>query len=705
MSVKPQQDMSIPPSAADSVIVETDVVFGRAVVPAPLHNKPLKKDMLGFEYAEHSYIGDAISLSLKGGSKTPAIDHKFTLANGLVVTYGQINGLAGDFYGTTNPISDGKDAQDQSTRFQAAFNTLAAPSSRQPKEARDILAVLQTEVDAVNDALHRHEDPSVAYHKLPDVSAKLQWLTQFRPSGFPSYLGLARINWDHFGPDARTAYNAGHGLALQTAAGGDLEKAYTINAFADHFLEDSFSSGHLRTPRRGLHRTADLTADACAKFMHDEDCAIGLSVRNPAGESWACYGDKRALDEVAADNLKRCVAAVQSSADEIYAAYTNKTVPSPSNYKAWTIAPTLASALGTQTLAPLFKYKDAAQVDVERRKVIENRRMRELTMNWWFWSTAAECKTSGWWKYPITMDGPPKVVPYTNFAVTTPRIWSSRVYYQNPPLGVLESVHIDGQWSGGVDQPSLWDAAPFTPLAAINWDGGNQVRVYYLSNEYKLQEYCYDHGAKKWFQGALNDMDIQAAFNTSIAAFHYTDARGRLQIRVYCQEDGSNEIKEFCNDGRWFRGATLPSALRGTSIGAITYQFNGLQHRIYFQTDDLRIREYAHNNGNWSWGAFSGDLAPGRTPIGALYGSWRGVVLDLYWMNRNSEIMRSVNLDGRWHTDKVVGPLVRGSKFAPAQWEGGRYVRVYYQSADNSVLEICNDNNATWYSGVTVGKA
>ena len=74
--------------------------------------------------------------------------------------------------------------------------------------------------------------------------------------------------------------------------------------------------------------------------MHDEDCAIGLSVRNPGGEWWTCYGDKRALDEVAADNLKRCVAAVQASADEIYTAYTSKTIPSSSNYKAWTIAPT-----------------------------------------------------------------------------------------------------------------------------------------------------------------------------------------------------------------------------------------------------------------------------------------------------------------------------------------------------------------------------
>ena len=219
----------------------------------------------GFEYAEHSYIGDAIMLTLANGSRVPARNHRFTLRNGLSVTYGQINGLAGDFYGTTNPISDGRTPQDQSTRFLAAYNKLAEPSSRQPQEARDILAVLQTEVDAVNEALQHHSDPSIAYAKLPGVNTKLETLTIGRPSDFPSYLGLARINWDHFGQDARTTYNAGHLLALQTAVNGDLSRAYSINAFADHFLEDSFSAGHLRTPRRGLHGTVDLFADMCAK--------------------------------------------------------------------------------------------------------------------------------------------------------------------------------------------------------------------------------------------------------------------------------------------------------------------------------------------------------------------------------------------------------------------------------------------------------
>lgn len=187
------------------------------------------------------------------------------MPNGLHLTYGQINGLGGDFYGTKNPISDGTSQEAQSERFSAAYRKLAYKSSRQPNEAVEILRVLRAEVDAVNHALQDGEDPSKAYSTLPDTTAKFERITLGRPSDEPGYLGLAAINWDHFGADARTSYNAGHLTALRVAAEGDLEGAYAMNAFADHFLEGSFSAGHLRTPRRLLHSPTNRSADLCAK--------------------------------------------------------------------------------------------------------------------------------------------------------------------------------------------------------------------------------------------------------------------------------------------------------------------------------------------------------------------------------------------------------------------------------------------------------
>lgn len=241
----------------------------------------------GFEYAEHSFFGNAITLTLSDGTTQLAKDYPFKLSNALNLTYGEINGLGGDFYGTNDPISDGSTQEEQRSRFMAAFKTLADPSGLQPGEALAILGALQEEVDAVNEALRKHEDPSIAYSKLPaDEWKALQKITSWRivyRLG-PTYLGLAKINFDHFGADARTTYNAGHAVAIEEAvkSNGDLDLAYALNAFADHFLEDSFSAGHLRTPRRDCHSgwMVNPWPDLCAK--------VGVSCLTLSSAKCAC---------------------------------------------------------------------------------------------------------------------------------------------------------------------------------------------------------------------------------------------------------------------------------------------------------------------------------------------------------------------------------------------------------------------------------
>lgn len=197
------------------------------------------------------------------------------LSNGLPLTYGEICGLAGDFYGTDQPISDGRTLAEQIGRFKLAFDLLAHEKHRAPAEAAKILDILQTEIKAINQAIADHKDPWDVYPSLSDVTLSLDAATSGRSTPGLSYLELARVNWDHFGPDARTAYNAGHRAALDIAIQGgkdNLELAYAMNAFADHFLQDSFAAGHLRTPRRSLHKPTDPTADLCAKVRVSTTC-------------------------------------------------------------------------------------------------------------------------------------------------------------------------------------------------------------------------------------------------------------------------------------------------------------------------------------------------------------------------------------------------------------------------------------------------
>ncbi|KAI0742642.1 hypothetical protein C8Q80DRAFT_918213 [Daedaleopsis nitida] len=664
------------------------------------NNDLLANTRIFFEYGEHQLIGDSMELTLLNGQRVLAQSYPFTLTNGLKLTYGQINGLAGDFYSTDRPISDGHTARDQSDRFLAAYNTLAASK---PSDVCGVLGALQPEVDAVEDALRRHRNPSNAYNALSALTpVRLLWKTisVFGSRKCPNYISLSHINWDHFGPDARIAYNTGHAVALRAAAKGDLEEAYTLNAFADHFLEDSFSAGHLRTPRRALHK-GWYDADVCAKYMHDEDNAIGISVRNPAGDSWTCWGDQHTLDDVAADNLKHCQAAIQASVDEVYKAYHTGQIPPPESYTAWTIAPTLESANAPQWLAPLFRCQDGV---LQRRKDLADRRRHDYTTDFWFSATASKCFFGQSWKYPIAMNTPPHAIPCTSLAVTVPNQSrrGTRLYYLNPQHEVVQDYFNGQKWSRAV----LFAAAPLTPLASISWDDGNEIRVYYINEDFKLRERCYSTSRSSWYEGELNELNIHAAEDTSIAAVCFSD--GDLFIRVYCQESHSDQIQEFCNDGRkWRRGpAAFPNALSGSAISAVVYKAEGWRERLYCQSTDMSIQEYCFDEDEGGW--YRGDVDLGKTsacyPISALYdNSGDSGAPSVYWMNSAQEICHSMRVDGKWTLSKVVGPLVNGTKFAAAQLDTIGSVGVYYQAADTSVKEVCKDgSDKQWHAGATV---
>lgn len=197
---------------------------------------------------------------------------------------------------------------------------------------------------------------------------------------------------------------------------------------------------------------------------------------NPAGKSWDCFGDKRALDKVAAENLKYCVAAVQASADEIYTAYSTKKAPPSSEYEAWKIAPTLESARSTnQQLAPLFTFQR------ERRKSIKERRAWEFKTNWGFKSTVIECKASGRWKYPITIDRIHAIIPWSGTSAVSPKPRTLQVFYQMPDGSIVQTKHLHDEWAAVHDQPII-QAVPFSPIAAVTWDEGSEVSITHALN-------------------------------------------------------------------------------------------------------------------------------------------------------------------------------------------------------------------------------
>lgn len=305
--------------------------------------------------------------------------------NGLAPTYGQIIALAGDFYADpTKPISNQVGLAAQQSQVTANFNSLATGQASKT-EVPKLLDVMQKEISASQLAELRGLQPSAPY-----AIKGSHWDLQYNGITGGSYTDdtdpgryelIAATNWDHFGADAITSYTAAHAAALDLAVApgtdnAQLDQAYALNAFADHYLTDLFSSGHLRTPRRQLYerqygptgpvvdpKASAWTPDSAvsgllAKFMHDEDSLNGLWVRNSKGDSWLCYGDARYRDPQNYANAALVQQALKISTDEIYQAFTTKTLPNP--YEALALVPVLNRDWNSsENYSPLFLLSGA----------------------------------------------------------------------------------------------------------------------------------------------------------------------------------------------------------------------------------------------------------------------------------------------------------------------------------------------------------
>lgn len=222
-----------------------------------------------FIAGEHDTIGKEIdlgNLSRKefAGSERAQIGNmvdserdemrKLVLPNGVKIKFEQIIALAGDHYGVPeHPVVDpssqqgmhGRDSGSQQ-RFLNAYNTLArGPKEELQKELEKLLAALDKEIET---------GESVSNKEWDEITGG-KWFLGF-PIKKGRMLQLALNNHDHFLPYAKDAYLTGHLLALDKAREareypGDkrkmlLHEAYSLDAFACHFLTDSFASGHIR---------------------------------------------------------------------------------------------------------------------------------------------------------------------------------------------------------------------------------------------------------------------------------------------------------------------------------------------------------------------------------------------------------------------------------------------------------------------------
>ncbi len=138
------------------------------------------------------------------------------------------------------------------------------------------------------------------------------------------YSLLARVNYEHFHPYVLRKFRQHHAEALAIALAAArasepvsetaLRRALLENAFADHYLHDAFSSGHM-----AFNRVAS-SVTASAAF-HDIWNVRGRWVVNRRGDTWRALGDGLLRTPEAQEHRARLLDAATSSVLDVLHAF------------------------------------------------------------------------------------------------------------------------------------------------------------------------------------------------------------------------------------------------------------------------------------------------------------------------------------------------------------------------------------------------
>lgn len=352
-----------------------------------------------FMGGEHVFIGNQVALQV--ASTVPAQPVlPLHLSNGAELTYGEILAM-GDFYGISNvPISEGSTPAERDQRFMNVFAQLDALPASAP-ESTALVKVMHQELEYVQGQVSNGVPAHQAYNAIigetdrqyncitgGGCGKKTWWMHSGR------LLTLALTNFDHFGQNAWLAYEAGHRVAMDEAAKakqtGDLAhlyRAYAMNAFASHFLADRFAAGHIRTPRIEIVKkvTPAVVGDLLMKYMHDEENA-GISVHDASANHWRAVGDGYYFEQGTNEHHQRLLNALQTSADEVYAAYESGRSITSSAVINMLPNPDETDSICANDIAQLFRWDERNQT-LLRRADLSNQHDCRWTSHWFGWTT------------------------------------------------------------------------------------------------------------------------------------------------------------------------------------------------------------------------------------------------------------------------------------------------------------------------------
>jgi len=275
-----------------------------------------------------------------------------------------------------------------------------------------------------------------------------------------------------------------------------------------------------------------------------------------------------------------------------------------------------------------------------------------------------------------------------------------KIYFQAYNGLLLETYTDDGTNFHRSKDPLPTPSKPktFTPIAAVSYHEGREVRVYYLTTDFHVQELAWSQG-KGWYPGELNNLNVQTASYTRLAVVHYEE-----KFRVYYQRASDNKILEIVNDGpKWVHGSTLPEASPGTELTADRTPDGHL--RVIYQGRDFSTRQVTTRN---NWGD-DHEIVNARTYPGSAFSLINidpsKVDLRLYTSEKNdsNNYGELANTGGEVHAWSGIQTLGKGiplTKIAVVTWGSPvQAIRVYTQAEGNDIHEQRWGEGANWRAG------
>lgn len=246
------------------------------------------------EAVADSALLQILNMSHMPGSNAYAMNELTQLPN--IVTYGTLCGLAGDHVENPMLLETGLQTHFSKTNRTLALETQAMNEFLTGANSKELLDInLAYGILAIKDLSHFY-----AYGKGLNEHLKMIDPELIRRLQRPSEVNKVFDKLNQL--PSMSKYFCIHIFAIYLAqeAGKEICKGDTrmasnlmfyatmYEAFAEHFLQDSFASGH-QMVRRGF----SASAVSNNKSLHDFYNTIPVQTANLKGETWSAYGDKR----------------------------------------------------------------------------------------------------------------------------------------------------------------------------------------------------------------------------------------------------------------------------------------------------------------------------------------------------------------------------------------------------------------------------